>query len=674
MNVRKRLAGLILLCLLCVAVFAAAEIDMYADDPFAETREVSWRDLGLKKAQKLAVYGAPFSDAWRGAKGKAAVSTKEEFTLLGTLQGGTWGMIEYKVDKKSRRVGWIQLPEGAYARTECQDLGFSRKPFKLTAGAPITDDPNGGKREIRRLNAGETVIGMFIYSGGGGRWLYAETEIDGKTAWGFIAAEALEEDGPLYHEENGTFYIHEGVTLLGSAYEYPPVTEEDEFYCRMEIEPGDVFMEPLYLYGEGGYDITRLVLPSSLRAFGMEAIAGGILEELRLEGSVTRMDPYALYGVYLGRVTLAADYTGEVPDGQYVRIGEWKAEAGNPRYSDRDGVLYSADGKILIRYPTARTETHYDVPAGTEVIGKSAFYSDSMDIELCSVSLPIGLKRIEGWAFSGCGRLRSLTVPLTVTEVDETAFRNCVSLERLSLPPGMTAELGDWAEQTDFTWFNGDNGSTAAAPREKEEWETDDGFRCYYPILDTEAGSGGVPVYAGAYAAEPMEEMPAGTEVWVYGIENGRADISGSEEEPKWADLSHLCNYTGDLFFTATDAEITDPPKYSAEGRKTELLFLKAEGAVFGDPADEYYSLTVPYADVRLMREDGNREEQMGMIRAEDPAVKLTDAPDGNPILRLYFGTQARVLEERDGWLRIETGLGEGWILEESLIAVFPKE
>ena len=88
-----------------------------------------------------------------------------------------------------------------------------------------------------------------------------------------------------------------------------------------------------------------------------------------------------------------------------------------------------------------------------------------MDLDLQSISLPIGLEKIGACAFSGCGWLRSLTVPLTVKELDKTAFHNCVSLERLSLPPNLTAEIGNWAEPADFTWFNGDNGSTLAAPK-----------------------------------------------------------------------------------------------------------------------------------------------------------------------------------------------------------------
>ena len=126
------------------------------------------------------------------------------------------------------------------------------------------------------------------------------------------------------------------------------------------------------------------------------------------------------------------------------------------------------DGKTLIRYPNGRKDEHFDVPAGVETIRSSAFADDDMQLPLKTISLPMGLKEIEKWAFSGCGRLHSLTVPLTVTRLSPDAFANCVSLERLSLPAGQTAIFDDdWARMADFSIYNGDNGETIvpAAPR-----------------------------------------------------------------------------------------------------------------------------------------------------------------------------------------------------------------
>jgi hypothetical protein len=134
-------------------------------------------------------------------------------------------------------------------------------------------------------------------------------------------------------------------------------------------------------------------------------------------------------------------------------------------YSSRDGVLFSADGTVLLKYPDGKKDLHYDVPDGVTEIADWAFSSDLMDNPLQTISLPMGLKKIGQYAFCGCGRLHSLTVPLTVTELSENAFVGCVSLERLSLPPGLEV-LKDksWAEYADLTWYNGDNGMTQLEP------------------------------------------------------------------------------------------------------------------------------------------------------------------------------------------------------------------
>ena len=59
---------------------------------------------------------------------------------------------------------------------------------------------------------------------------------------------------------------------------------------------------------------------------------------------------------------------------------------------------------------------------------------------------------------------------ITVTELSESAFDCCVSLERLSLPPGLTVHRNeDWAAYGDFTWYNGDNGTTSLTPAD-EKW------------------------------------------------------------------------------------------------------------------------------------------------------------------------------------------------------------
>lgn len=79
---------------------------------FSSEENVTWRTLGMKQTETLPVYSAPFDSAWRGAKGRAAVSTAEGFRLPGCAQSGDWLMVDYSVEAPGRRVGWICAPEG----------------------------------------------------------------------------------------------------------------------------------------------------------------------------------------------------------------------------------------------------------------------------------------------------------------------------------------------------------------------------------------------------------------------------------------------------------------------------------------------------------------------------------------------------------------------------------
>lgn len=60
------------------------------------------------------------------------------------------------------------------------------------------------------------------------------------------------------------------------------------------------------------------------------------------------------------------------------------------------------------------------------------------------VSVPEGVVKIGGGAFSGCGDLAHLMLPSSVAEIADFAFRNCVNLETIDLPEGIT-KIGERA-------------------------------------------------------------------------------------------------------------------------------------------------------------------------------------------------------------------------------------
>ena len=116
----------------------------------------------------------------------------------------------------------------------------------------------------------------------------------------------------------------------------------------------------------------------------------------------------------------------------------------NPNFKDVDGILYSKDGKKLIRYPNARPDTHFDIPEGVEVIASQAFmqsYTGNSALE--TVTFPSSLKEIESLAFRQSS-LTSVTLPGTLEKVGSSAFDISKKLASLTIEEGVK-ELGDYA-------------------------------------------------------------------------------------------------------------------------------------------------------------------------------------------------------------------------------------
>ena len=489
---RTGIISLLTVLVLCLAAVSAARA---AAENAWRTKKDFWdravradfRSLGLGKKTTLPVYAAPGEDAYRAAKGKASVSLSEPVLFLGETADGSWQMIEYDISKGARRVGWIRLPREA-AKPKPPDFFADAVLGRMTAETKATDDPRGSGRALCSLPAGQKVAVIFETAAGGKPFLYVKTEIDGKTAAGFIPG-GLCEPLPMYRIEGDTIVVADGVEQLGSVVGWWDYGEDglSAPVWRGE-EPARVFGRiSLSLDSDEGGDLesdvyplmetTKLVLPDTIRGIGSGALFGIRTDELDIPEGVTHLDDGdAIYAASVGTLRIPASLTNLDMNAAftYTPVSCFEVSEGNPAYCSKDGVLFSRDGKTLAAYPSGRQDTHYDVPAGTEVIGANAFRDDRGALPLVTISLPVGLREIGPYAFAECGNLVSLAVPPTVKSVAENAFAYCVSLQRLSLPQGFTAVFDEyWVSRDDDSAFNGDNGATLAFPEERDE-EPDD--------------------------------------------------------------------------------------------------------------------------------------------------------------------------------------------------------
>jgi hypothetical protein len=150
--------------------------------------------VDLKAGQKLAVYTAPSTSAYRANNGKASCSTNGAVYALGWENG--WLLMLYEANHANQyRVGYVngaKFKKGA--RDNLGELYWDGSEVEVLETVALTDDPARTGNALTTLYAGETVTYLTtMYNDGA--WAYVETTIDGQTARGFVPDDSLSETG-----------------------------------------------------------------------------------------------------------------------------------------------------------------------------------------------------------------------------------------------------------------------------------------------------------------------------------------------------------------------------------------------------------------------------------------------------------------------------------------------
>ncbi len=97
------------------------------------------------------------------------------------------------------------------------------------------------------------------------------------------------------------------------------------------------------------------------------------------------------------------------------------------------------EGNTLLLYPESRTDAHYVVPDGIEIISPDAF---SGNPALVRVTLPESVRVIGDGAFAYCHNLRVVDMPTSLDFIGPSAFE-CSYVQQVNIPNGLT-ELPEW--------------------------------------------------------------------------------------------------------------------------------------------------------------------------------------------------------------------------------------
>ncbi|MBR4067029.1 MAG: leucine-rich repeat protein [Clostridia bacterium] len=517
------------------------------------------------------------------------------------------------------------------------------------------------------------------------------------------AAEAPENPG--YRLEDGVLYINEGAQALG--------------YVPDEIDLGGLvhsFAIDNYLNDSWDmpYDMRELrevVLPESLVYLGESVFYGITAERFAVPGGITHIGDRTFVESYVRYIHFHAGVTGY---SRYSFCGcegveAFTVEEGNPALKAVDGVLFSADGKTLLRYPPLKKQEHYDVPFGVTAIAPYAFDNCS----LRSISLPMGVSSI-GWsAFSDSLWLETVAVPLTLRTLEPFAFSNCINLSSLPLPAGVQvvcdpdtlAERNSYGEEwlpepyvcyntPKLTGYDQWDLRKLKGTEPMEEPEETQQLNCP-GILNPENARDFVNIYQSpSKNSKVLGSFACGSTVQVMGWQDGWCNVWYLRDEDEgstdgWVEESQLLPVpTGEPMFTYTSiAPVSSKVRslnngpcvlpYNRPGNKlpqdTPLYFIQMQGqwvnAMIEDAEFGYGYLYFYPSDLTYTRRDNGDGYRYGIVISDDPRDRLNlraEPSTNSERLGKYFsGTQVRILGEEGDWYHVWLDFKEGWMMKE---------
>lgn len=197
------------------------------------------------------------------------------------------------------------------------------------------------------------------------------------------------------------------------------------------------------------YNLVRVDMPASLRVVGSLAFGYTDLAEVELPEGLEVLGCQSFISTCLTEVTLPASLE-LVGSGSFACCHDLAAihvAAGNEAYRSVDGVLFSADGRVLLAYPEARGE-RYEVPDGVLCIGAEAFRGNDT---LTVVDFPEGLTEVGMLAFYDSIGLLYLDLPESLEVIGSGAF-GCFSIYHDDEP----VELGTLNIGSNVRWIGDD--------------------------------------------------------------------------------------------------------------------------------------------------------------------------------------------------------------------------
>ncbi len=173
--------------------------------------------------------------------------------------------------------------------------------------------------------------------------------------------------------------------------------------------PGNVSIGEVSVGNNKDIDISEVVIPNSI------TVKGKSYAVTKIESNAFSLNDN-IKSVSFGRSieNLNASAFLGCSSLEKIIVGE-----NNPYFKSKDGVLYSAGFRNLIKYPEGKQDDSYSINSYTTELGDYSFYGSQF---LRDLVFPNELYKIGNYAFADCRLIETINMGVDVREIGDYAF------------------------------------------------------------------------------------------------------------------------------------------------------------------------------------------------------------------------------------------------------------
>jgi hypothetical protein len=171
----------------------------------------------------------------------------------------------------------------------------------------------------------------------------------------------------------------------------------------------------LVKYATGKNDST-FVIPEGVTTLGINSLSyAENLTSIKISASVKTISANAFESCY--------------------NLLSFEVDENNSYFKAIDGILYSKDGKTLVKYAIGKKDTSFVI---SETVNKINSYAFSDATNLLGIVVGDNVQQIGSYAFYRCTNLASVTLGKSVSYIAKNALYSCSSLGSVVIPQSVT--------------------------------------------------------------------------------------------------------------------------------------------------------------------------------------------------------------------------------------------